>query len=119
MPVSVGTASRKVKAPAADRNWHAIAKGMYWSLAKSGQSEFFEPSDWQLARLAAEATTRMLEAERFSAVLLAAVDSMWSKLLMTEADRRRMRIELARPKEDTAATSAVADLDDFRKRFSG
>lgn len=119
IPVSVGTGARQAKAPAADRNWHPIAKGLYWSLAKSGQAEFFEPSDWQVARLAAEATTRMLTAERFSAVLLAAVDSMWSKLLMTEADRRRLRIELARPKEDPDAAAAVSFLYDARNRLSG
>lgn len=118
IPVATAAASREVKPPSADRAWHPIARGMFESLARSGQAAFFEPSDWQTARLAAESTSRLLKAERFSAVLLSAVDSMWSKLLMTEADRRRLRIELERPKEDTAATSAVSFLDDARKRLS-
>lgn len=92
---------------------------MFDSLARSGQSAFFEASDWQSARLAAEATSRLLKAEKFSAMLLSAVDAMWARLLMTEADRRRLRIELERPKEDAEAKAAVSDLDDYRARLSG
>lgn len=118
IPVVTAAASRVPKIPAASRNWHPLARDMYNSLKDSGQRVFFEASDWQTARLAAEATSRMLEAERFSAMLLSAVDAMWSRLLMTEADRRRLKIELERPKEDTAAVSAVADLDEFRQRLT-
>jgi hypothetical protein len=117
--VAVAPASARAEMPPADEAWHDLARDMYCSLAVSGQSAFFEPSDWQAARLAAEATSRLLLSQRFSAVLLAAVNSMWSGLLMTEADRRRLRIELAKPKADTAAAAAVADLDQFRARFSG
>jgi hypothetical protein len=108
-----------MRRPSADRTWHPIARGMFESLAKSGQAAFFEPSDWQTARLAAEATHRLLTAEKFSAMLLSAVDAMWARLLMTEADRRRLRIELEKPKEDTDAAAAVTALDDFRNRISG
>lgn len=112
-------ASAKAEMPPPDEGWHQLARDMYCSLKDSGQSAFFEPSDWQAARFAAESTSRLLKnTERFSAVLLAAVNSMWSGLLMTEADRRRLRIELEKPKQDTAAASAVADLDQFRKRLS-
>ena len=117
IPLATARGARP-RIPSADRTWHPIARGMFESLKRSGQSEFFEASDWQAARLAAEATSRLLKAEKFSAMLLAAVDGMWARLLMTEADRRRLRIELERPKEDTAAAAAVADLDEFRHRFS-
>ena len=120
IPVATAPAAAKAPMPAPDAGWHQLARDMYESLAVSGQSAFFEPSDWQAARLAAEATSRLLKnRQRFSAVLLAAVNSMWSGLLMTEADRRRLRIELEKPKEDTAAAAAVSFLDDARKRFSG
>jgi len=118
IPVTTAAASAKAEMPAPDDGWHPLARDMYASLAQSGQSAFFEPSDWQAARLAAEATSRLLKSDRFSAVLLAAVNSMWSGLLMTEADRRRLRIELEKPKEDKAAASAVTDLEQFRKRLS-
>lgn len=118
IPVASAPASGKAEMPPPDDGWHPLARDMYASLKDSGQSAFFEPSDWQAARLAAEATSRLLYSDRFSAVLLAAVNSMWSGLLMTEADRRRLRIELEKPKADTAAAAAVTDLDKFRKRLS-
>ena len=106
------------RVPRADAAWHPIAKAMYNSLRHSGQSAFFEPSDWATAKLAGEATSRLLKADHFSAMLMAAVDGMWARLLMTEADRRRLGVELEKPKVDTAAEAAVTDLDDFRARFT-
>lgn len=119
IPLRAGRAAARPRVPAADRTWHPIARGMFESLQRSGQSEFFEASDWQSARLAAEATSRLLKAEKFSAMLLSAVDAMWARLLMTEADRRRLRIELERPAEDEDEAAAVADLDQYRGRLSG
>lgn len=113
------SARHEVKAPAASRDWHPLARDMYNSLKSSGQAVFFEPSDWQTARLAAEVTSQMLRAERLSAMLLSAVDSMWSRLLMTESDRRRLRIELERPREDTDQLAAVAFMDEARRRLQG
>lgn len=118
IPVVTAAASAKTEMPPPDDGWHPLARDMYCSLAVSGQSAFFEPSDWQAARFAAESTSRLLYADRFSAVLLASVNSMWSGLLMTEADRRRLRIELEKPKADLDAAAAVSDLDAFRKRLS-
>lgn len=112
-------AARRVRVPAADRDWHPLAAQLYRSLRTSGQSVFFEPSDWAAAKLAAEVTSRMLKAEKLSAMLLAAVDAMWARLLVTEADRRRLRIELEKPKADEDAVAAVTALDGFRARLSG
>lgn len=118
MPVVSARGAARPRVPAASKDWHPIAKRMYLSLKGSGQSAFFEASDWATAQLAAEATSRLLTAEKFSAMLLSAVDAIWSRLLMTEADRRRLRIELERPKEDADAKAAVSDLDDYRSRLS-
>lgn len=115
---AAATAARP-RIPAADKTWHPIALQMYRSLRQSGQSAFFEASDWATAKLAAEATSRLLQSEKFSAMLLAAVDAMWSRLLMTEADRRRLRIELERPAVDEDEAAAVAYLDGARVRLSG
>ena len=41
--------AKAVKVPAADRSWHPIAKSLWASLAKSGQADFYEPSDWAFA----------------------------------------------------------------------
>lgn len=101
-----------VEVPAVPRGLHPIARRMYLSLRASGQAAFYEPSDWEAARLAAEVTTLMLwlpakrgrdgkrlprkPRGRISSELLAAVWKMWTDLLITEAARRRARIEIQR-----------------------
>jgi hypothetical protein len=115
---AAGTPPQRPRIPRADPEWHPLAKDMYNSLRRSGQSAFFEPSDWQTARLAAEATSRLLLADKLSAMLMAAIDGMWQRLLMTEGDRRRLGIELEKPRADEDAEAAVSVLDDFRRRSS-
>lgn len=103
----------EVEMPPVPRGLHPIARRMYASLQESGESAFYEPSDWEAARLAAEVTTSMLwlpprrnratgkrlprrPRGRISSELLAAVWKMWTDLLITEAARRRARIEISR-----------------------
>lgn len=101
-----------VEVPAPDPEWHEIARDWFASLAQSGQSRFYEPSDWQRARYVAEAMSRNLNAGRFSAQLFAAVISSAGELLDTEGARRRLRLELERGKVDDAGD--VFSLDDYR-----
>ena len=108
-------ATGQVEVPAADADWHEIAKGWYEALAASGQARFFEPSDWQAARFVAEAMTTNLNAGRFSAQLFAAVWSAMGDLLTTEGDRRRARLEIERL-GDKPEPDGVTSLDDFRSR---
>src|SRR6478609_9459090 len=51
----------KVKPPKPDTSWHLVAKRWFESLAKSGQSEFYEPSDWAMAAVLAESMSRDLK----------------------------------------------------------
>lgn len=109
-----------VDRPAADPGWHEIARDWYESLAGSGQSAFYEPSDWATARYVAEAMSRNLAAGRFSAQLFAAVLSGATSLLVTEGDRRRLRIELERAGAvDADEEAAVTALDEYRRRLTG
>lgn len=120
-PIAGAPARGTPRIPAASAHWHPIAKALYQSLKDSGQSAFFEPSDWATAKLAAEATSRMLEAEKFSAMLLTAVDGMWTRLLMTEGDRRRLQIELAKPDdgaEQAEYDAKVARMATYRRKGS-
>lgn len=103
----------KVRVPAADRKWHRLARAWYESLAESGQSRFFEPSDWAAARYVAEVMSRSLAGEEISATLFRAVWSSLGDLMTTEAARRRLRLEvdrqLATPPAQSAAVTALAD----------
>lgn len=106
----------EVEAPDVDPDWHPIAKDWYVSLGKSGQSRYFEPSDWSAARYVAEVMTRNLGGFKFSAQLFAAVWSAMADLLTTEGARRRVRMEVDRkPSEGgSAGDGKVTHLDDFR-----
>lgn len=90
---------------------HPVAEAWYESLAESGQARYFEPSDWQAARVVAHEVGRMLNAGKASGQMLAAVWSAMGDLLTTEAARRRVRMEIERGKaEDDGPNAAVIQL---------
>lgn len=105
-------------APAPDEDWHPVAQEWFRSLAGSGQSQFYEASDWATARYVAEGMSRNLDGGRFSAQLFAAVNSAMSNLLVTEGDRRRVRLELQRG-ESGPERANVPSLEDYRARLTG
>lgn len=128
----------EVKAPSADENWHAVAKLWYESLADSGQSTYYEPSDWAMAFVLAESMSRDLNPQVIAvpertgepveatipmkgASLSAYLKGM-TALLVSEGDRRRAQIELQRtrppdPADEEKAT--VVSLHAVRERAAG
>ncbi|HEY9416870.1 MAG TPA: hypothetical protein VIQ30_19105 [Pseudonocardia sp.] len=116
--VTRASAGSAPKAPEPDPDWHAVAQAWFRSLAESGQSQFYEASDWATARYVAEGMSRNLDGGRFSAQLFAAVNSAMSNLLVTEGDRRRVRLELQRG-DAGQSTADVPSLEDYRSRLTG
>jgi hypothetical protein len=116
-------------------SWHPIAKGWYESLAVSGQSAFYEASDWATAVLVAESISRELKpqvvgvmeetGEPVFAVVpmkgaaLSAYLKAMSSLLVTEGDRRRAQLELQRGGEKPDSSADVPNIDDYRSRLAG
>jgi hypothetical protein len=86
----------EVKAPGLPKKVHPVARRWYNALKQSGQTAYFEPSDWAAALYVAEAMTKNLEDSRFSAQLFGAVWTAMDDLLSTESARRRVRIEVQR-----------------------
>jgi hypothetical protein len=112
--------SGSVKQPPAQDHWHDIARNWYVSLSESGQSIYFEPSDWAAAQYAAEVMTRNLNSGKFSAQLFGSVWSALQDLMTTEGSRRRMRLELERQIGANNEKSAEAIvLDEYRGRIFG
>ena len=107
--------------PDPDTLWHPIATDWYLSLRKSGQAAFYQPSDWAVARYAAELMSRVLDcSERGpNGQLVAALNSVMSSLLTTEGDRRRARMELERKKPARQGDANVTALDDYRSACGG
>lgn len=106
-----------VEVPEADSTWHRKAIEWYEALIKSGQSHWYEPSDWAKARLIADALSQYLDdvdagpafdengrplTARFAnAATLKVLFSEMASLGVTESDRRRMRIEIERKTKQT------------------
>jgi len=114
-PILKAEGAEKVEWPPASTEWHPIAREMYLSLQVSGQSRFYEPSDVQFAVYAAEITSRSLGA-RLNGNVIGVVIDLWSALLTTEADRRRLRIELERKAPE--APPSVLILDKYRSAIT-
>lgn len=128
-------AAAKVRVPAADRKWHPVARRWYQSLTKSGQSAFYEPSDWATAFLIAESISRdlnpqfvginertgepVIQSIPMKGASLAAYLRAMTALLVTEGDRRRAKVELERGAAvDEDEDAAVTALDEWRDRLS-
>jgi hypothetical protein len=82
----------------APAHWHELAKDWYESLKISGQSDFYEPSDWAQARVLGEMLNTILKSmngQAFAAWLSGAAD-----LLTSEGQRRRLRLELTKGGEE-------------------
>lgn len=119
-PEKVTAPAAPVDAPAEKRTWHPVAKEWYRSLKESGQAQFYEPSDWQAARLVAEELSQYLRSKKRSAMMFAQLWSAMTDLLTTEGARRRVKIEVERgAPEDNGEDAEIASLDEYRRRVAG
>ena len=99
---------------------HPLITEMYESIKQSASVKFYEPTDWQFARM----TLYMLNQELIAAahngkpvgaMKLTAINQMLSALLLTEGDRRRARLEIERAPSD-AGGGKVLDVTDMLKQ---
>ena len=102
----------RVEAPPLGFVTHELAMEWYKSLAESAQAAYFEPSDWNMARITAMELGRMLNAGRPSGQLFAALWAATGDLLSTEGQRRRLRFEINRApaEEDDTDDAAILSL---------
>ena len=131
-PIDKVDAVGPVTIPSADSKWHPIARRIYESLKPSGQSKFYEPSDWAAAYLLAESMSRDLKPQMVAfdevkgkviracvplkGASLAAYLKAFAALGVTEGDRRRMGVEIDRkPPEPELASVSV--MDNYRAAY--
>lgn len=88
---------------------HPLAEDWYMSLASSAQTQYFEASDWQAARICAFSLDKYLKSARPSPEMYKAIQIQFAELMVTEGARRKMRLEIVRTqaKEDAAVVSAA------------
>lgn len=103
------------------RHLHPVAAAWLTALGESGQSDYYEPSDWAQAVYLAEMMTLTLEAglARGNAALVGQVLAGMDKLLTTESARRRVGLELDKLPEDAADAPKVAVMARYRAAVSG
>lgn len=122
VPVTKGVL-KPVVIPDADPDWHPIATMLWEGLLASGQADFYQQSDWAFAYSLMEDLTRYKEPlvnrdgeEYFkrSGQMLQVIYSAMERLLVTEGDRRRVRVELTEP-EPESDPAAVLVMAEYRK----
>jgi len=107
------------KVPLAAGEWNPLAKRWWQALRKSDQTLFYQPSDWEHAYAWTAMWSMQLENGCPSAMFLASWDSAMGRLLVTEGDRRRVRIELEKPgKADPDKEAGVASMQAWRKKLA-
>lgn len=78
--------------PVASERWHPIVRSWFNSLALSGQTQLWQPSDWTTAVLAADCYNRFIQSG--NGQILVTFNRLSERLGVTEIDRKRARIEL-------------------------
>ena len=97
---------------------HPMVQDFYDSLVISGQSKFYEPSDWEYARLVCFIMQTIVTSARQSSEMFKALQTAMSNLLVTEGDRRRLRLEIARSeKKAETEDESQALIMEFRQRM--
>ena len=112
-------AASSVDVPEPSEAWHPIARRLWDSLLVSGQSKFYEPSDWALAFSLMDDLSYYKFANKRSGQMLASIYAQMSSLLITEGDRRRIGIELARKSSEELESAGVLEMKKWREHLSG
>lgn len=113
-PQTVTRLAAKPKPPRVKTTWHPIMKRWFTALGKSAQATFYEPSDWAEAELWCEVMSAALKSKKgVSAFMLQAFSTFSARLLTTEGDRRRARLEIS---EEPVQSAKVTNLAQFRAR---
>lgn len=94
--------------PTADPNWMPEAQSWFRSLKLSGQSEFYEASDWATAVAAARAYDIAIRSHNAS--WFTNFTKISERLGATITDRKRSRIELEEPEPEDADEDAADEV---------
>ncbi|MFD6636757.1 hypothetical protein ACFWDN_13180 [Micromonospora chalcea] len=107
--------ARPTKVPNADRDWHPIARKLWDSVKESGQTDFYQQSDWAILYSLCDDLSHFKKSSKRSSQMAQVIYSSLGNLLVTEGDRRRVRIELSEPEEEQkpAAVLAIADYQNL------
>jgi hypothetical protein len=105
---------RPVRWLEADSTWHPIAIELYNACEESGQSDFYQQSDIAILYSLCEDLSQFKKSNKRSGQMAQTIYSAMERLLVTEGDRRRVRIELheKEPEGTPASVLAIAEYRD-------
>lgn len=107
---------KAVTIPPGDPNWEPFVSEFYDSLKTSGQQDFYQDSDWHYARLVCAQIDAHMKGGMRSGQMFQSVMAALTSLLVTEGERRRVKIELTEPKP-TGPTAGVTAMEEARARL--
>jgi hypothetical protein len=116
-PTVISSRPTEIPYPA-DSKWLPSVKRLWESLAQSGMSQFFEPTDWAfgyitLGVLNDALTNTNNTTGQISHAAITGILASLSRLGVTEGDRRRLRIELE--SEAPEGDPKIAIMADYRR----
>lgn len=111
IPITKGILRPVFDVPGPDPDWHPLAQDLYLSAAESGQSDFYQKSDWLMWFSLCDDLSYYKKMGKRSGQMLQTIYASMTDLLVTEGGRRKARLILAEPEpeEDDAAVLALAD----------
>lgn len=114
-PITKGTL-RPTEAIEPDAEWHPIALMLWDGALSSGQADFYQNSDLAFLYSLCEDLSLYKRAtgRGRSGQMLQTIYSAMERLLITEGDRRRVRVELVAPEPEESPASVIA-LDEYRQ----
>jgi hypothetical protein len=102
--------------PDPDPEWHPIALMLWEGALSSGQASFYQNSDYAMLYSLCDDISYIKKRGQRSAQMLATVYSAMTSLLITEGDRRRVRVELD-PPVAPIATEGEEALEEYRAQL--
>lgn len=117
-PVVKAAGAGEVPVPDADVEWHPIARRLWDATKESGQTRFYEPSDWALLYSLMDDLSYAKQCERRPAGLIESIYSQLGNLLISEGDRRRVQVELHRPSSQELEDAGVTEMRTWMEKFS-
>lgn len=102
--------------PPTDQSWHPAARRIWDAMGNSGQTKFYEATDWAYAQFMCDLITDYMTAGKGNGQMVSSILSGLSSLMLTEGDRRRAGVELQRV-DTNAQNTIVEDMTSWADRL--
>ena len=113
-----GAPTLATKQPPGARDWHPIAKRLWKAAGESGQSIYYEASDWAVLYSLMDDLTYYKNGAKRSGQMLQTIMSSLTTLLLTEGDRRRLQVELHKTEDVTTVTPGAEEVEKWLAQMS-